>query len=219
MAPRRVLLADDHRMVLEGFRKLLEPEFNVVGMAEDGQQLLEAAEKLRPEVIVMDISMPILNGIECARQIHKSQSHIKLVFLTMHADQNYVTEAFRAGASAYLLKSSSASELPFAIREALKDRFYLTPQVARYSVSALVQPPSGPSGNDAGATGSPGLTPRQTEVLQLVAEGRSNKEIAALLRTSVKTVEFHKSRIMRKLDLHTTAELTRHAISLGIISA
>ena len=216
MSRARVLLADDHTLVLEGFRKLLEQEFELVGAVEDGKALLTAAEKLKPDIIVLDISMPLLNGIEAARHLKKSLPEAKLVVLTMHADQTYAVEAFRAGASAYLLKRSAASELVFALNEVLKGRVYVTPLIAKDMLSSFLDKGSKPRKQSIKA--SSGLSPRQREVLQLVAEGRSNKEVAAILNTSIKTVEFHKSRIMQKLDLHTTAELTRYAILHGIVS-
>lgn len=211
-----VLLADDHTLVLEGIRKLLEPHFDLVGTVEDGRALLEAAKRLKPDVVLADISMPLLNGIDAARQVRKILPGAKIVFLSMHADSSYVTEAFKAGGVGYLLKRSAASELVFAIEEVLKGRFYVTPAVAKdvlRDVFAEVEssrkepPPPGRS-----------LTPRQREVLQLVAEGKSIKEIASILDISIKTVEFHKSRIMEELDLHTTADLTKYAVAHGIVS-
>src|SRR5712692_1391555 len=182
----RVLLADDHTLLLEGIRLMLEPEFELVGSVEDGQQLLAAARTARPDVILLDISMPVLNGIDAAHQLRKMLPSAKLIFLTMHADPDYVTEAFRAGAAGYLLKRSAASELLTAIREVLKGHHYVSPLVARDALEMLVT-----STKPAGKL-SDRLTPRQREVLQLVAEGRSRKEIATALGISVKTVEFHK---------------------------
>jgi DNA-binding NarL/FixJ family response regulator len=207
----RVLLADDHTLVVEGFRKLLEPEFDVVGAVEDGRTLLDVAPRLQPDVILLDIAMPLLNGIDAARQLKKIVPHAKLIFVTMHADAAYVTEAFRAGGSGYLLKRSAATELLVAVREVLQGRFYVTPLVAK----ELVEPLTTMSRRTKGA--SAGLTPRQREVLQLIAEGRSNKEMAAILRVSVKAVEFHKSALARRLGIHTTAELTKYAIDHGLV--
>jgi DNA-binding NarL/FixJ family response regulator len=211
----RVLLADDHVLVLEGLKRLLAADFDLVAMAENGRELLEVAGKLMPDVVLMDISMPILNGVEAARQLKKMQPDVKIIFLTMHAEQPYVQEAFRAGASGYLLKRSAASELVQAIREVVRGRTYLTPLIAgefqhpfhERSAKSRRQPRSKPAG---------GLTKRQREVLQLVAEGRANKEIAGIMKISIKTVEFHKSGIMQTLGLHTTAELTRYALRHGI---
>jgi DNA-binding NarL/FixJ family response regulator len=201
----RVLLADDHTMVVEGLRRLLEPEFDLVGTVEDGRALVREAERLRPDVALVDIAMPQLNGLEAARKITAMNLGVKIVFLTMHADATYVSEAFRSGASGYLLKRSAASELPRAIRTVVEGKNYVAPSVT---------PEVSPSGVSWKQRGS--LTPRQREVLQLVAEGRAAKEIAAALRISVKTVEFHKSGIMQRLGIYSTAELTRYALDHGI---
>ncbi len=212
MTRPRILLADDHTLVLEGIHKILQDDFDVIGMVEDGRALVEAAQRLEPEVIILDISMPLLNGLEAARQITKLLPNSKLIFLTMHADPTYATEAFQAGASGFLLKRSAASELTQAIHAVLKNQYYVTPIIAKDLLSPLVQvsPQSPPKGVT--------LTPRQREVLQLVAEGKSTKEIATVLNISVKTVEFHKSHIMKELDLHTTAELTKYAMAHGLVS-
>jgi len=209
----RLLLADDHTLLLEGIRLMLEPEFELAGTVEDGRALLAAAQKLKPDVILLDISMPILNGIDAARRLRKLLPSAKLIFLTMHADPDYVTEAFRAGARGYLLKRAAASELVTAIREVLKGHHYVSPLVTRNALELLMESSKpGPKFSDR-------LTPRQREVLQLVAEGRSRKEIAALLNISVKTVEFHKARLTRELNLRTPADYTRYAIEHGIIPA
>lgn len=192
---------------------MLEPEFELVGSVEDGQALLTEAQQLRPDVILLDISMPLLNGIDAAGQLTKVLPSAKLIFVTQHSDADFVTEAFRAGAAGYLLKRAAASELLTAIREVLKGRHYVSPLVARDTLDALLAS-SKPRGN-----GSERLTPRQREVLQLVAEGRSRKDIAGILKISVKTVEFHKATLMRELGLHTPPDLTRYAIKLGLITA
>jgi len=212
MSRPRILLADDHTLVLEGLQKILTEAYDIVGTAEDGRELIETARRLDPEVIVMDISMPLLNGLEAARQIRKTMPHIKMIFLTMHADPTYATEAFQSGASGFLLKRSAATELVEAIRAVLNNNFYVTPLIAKDLLSPLYQtsPNTPPK--------SPQLTPRQREVLQLVAEGKTIKEIASMLNISIKTVEFHKSHIMKHLDLRTTAELTRYAISHKLVS-
>jgi len=209
----RVLLGDDHTIVLEGLRRILDPYCEIVGTAEDGRALVAAARELKPDVIVADISMPLLNGIEAARQIQKAGNSAKILILTMHPDATYATEAFRAGASGYVLKSSAASELVTAIQEVLKGRVYVTPLVAKDVLHTLLLAPTQPDtkGHD--------LTARQREVLQLVAEGKAAKEIAGILNVSPRTVEFHKYRIMEQLGLHTTAELTQYAIRHGIVSA
>ena len=216
MTRPRVLLADDHTLVLAGLGKLLEPHFDLVGTAEDGRATLEAAEELRPDVILLDISMPLLNGIDAARQLRKLVPEAKVLILSMHGDPLYVTEAFRAGCAGYLLKRSAASELVFAIEEVLKGRFYVTPGVVREVMQPVFEDCSG--SRKAPPKQGRELTPRQREVLQLVAEGKSIKEIAVILDISVKTVEFHKSRIMSELDLHTTADLTKFAVAHGIAS-
>ncbi|MBZ5496135.1 MAG: response regulator transcription factor [Acidobacteriia bacterium] len=215
MTRTSILLADDHTLVLEGLKKLLAPEFELVGMVKDGRALLAAAGKLMPDVVLLDISMPLLNGLEAARQLKKMLPDVQIVFLTMHSEKVYVTEAFRAGASGYLLKSSAASELVFAIREVVKGRFYVTPLVAKDVLCTLLDQPRRP--HPAARPGSAeNLTSRQREVLQLVAEGCANKEIAEIMKISIKTVEFHKSAIMQKLGLHGTAELTKYALKHGI---
>jgi DNA-binding NarL/FixJ family response regulator len=205
----RILLADDHRIVAEGLRSLLEPEFELIGIVEDGRALLAAAEKLRPDVIVADISMPLLNGIDAVRQIKKTHEEIKVVFLTMHPDVTYAASAFEAGASGYVLKHSASSELVMAIQSALRGKTYVTPFIAG---DLLQFHRERPNHRDELVR----LTPRQREVLQLFAEGRSAKEIAAILNISPRTVEFHKYRIMDDHGLKTTAELVQYAISHGL---
>ena len=207
----RILIADDHNLLLEGYRLMLEPEFELAGSVEDGQALLTEAQRLKPDIILLDISMPLLNGIDAARQLSKCLPAAKLIFVTMHADADYVTEAFRAGASGYLLKRAAASELLNAIRETLKGNRYVSPLVTRNSLDGWTATPVSKHSDD--------LTNRQREVLQLVAEGRSRKEIAAILNISVKTVEFHKAALTRELQLESTADFTRYAIEHGIITS
>jgi DNA-binding NarL/FixJ family response regulator len=209
----RLLLADDHTLLLEGIRLMLEPEFDLVGSVEDGQALLTAAKSLKPDVILLDISMPILNGIDAARRLRKILPSARLIFLTMHAGADYVAETFRAGAMGYLLKRAAASELIIAIRTVLEGHHYVSPLVTRSAVEVLI------SSSKPGGKFLDHLTPRQREVLQLVAEGRSRKEISGILNISVKTVEFHKGRLMHKLNLQTVADFTRYAIEHGIITA
>ena len=208
----RILLADDHNLLLEGYRLMLEPEFDLVGSVQDGQALLSAAQTLKPDIILLDISMPLLNGIDAARQLSKCLPSTKLIFVTMHADTDYVTEAFQAGASGYILKRAAASELLTAIREARKGNHYVSPLVTRDALEARMSPKPG-------SKHSSDLSHRQREVLQLVAEGRSRKEIAGILNISVKTVEFHKATLMRELWLETTADFTRYAIEHGMITS
>ena len=205
----RILLADDHRIVVEGLRGLLEPEFEIVGIVEDGRALLEAAEKLRPDVIVADISMPLLNGIDSVRQIKKTNEEIKVVFLTMHPDVTYAASAFEAGASGYVLKHSAPSELVTAIHSALRGKTYVTPLLAGELMQFYKERPE--KRNELGK-----LTRRQSEVLQLLAEGRTAKEISAILKISPRTVEFHKYRIMADLGITNVAELVQYAIRHGI---
>jgi DNA-binding NarL/FixJ family response regulator len=208
----RVLMADDHSLILAGLRKLVEEECEVVGEVEDGRTLIEEAQRLKPDLILLDISMPLLNGLEAARQLRKLVPDSRLIFLTMHASPTYATEAFQAGASGYLLKRSAASELSQAIKFVLQGKHYVTPLITKDVLDLVFKPSTG----EKGEAKSTALTPRQREVLQLVAEGRGTKEIATILSVSVKTVEFHKSRIMQQLDLHTTADLTKYAITHGI---
>jgi len=208
----RLLLADDHTLLLEGIRLMLEPEFELVGSVEDGLSLLTAAKTLKPDIILLDISMPGLNGIDAAHRLRKLLPSAKLIFLTMHADSDYVAEAFRAGAMGYLLKRAAASELRTAVREVIKGHHYVSPLVARNALDLLI------SSARPGGKPSDRLTPRQREVLQLVAEGRSRKEIASILDISVKTVEFHKATIARELNLRTVADFTRYAIEHRIIA-
>jgi DNA-binding NarL/FixJ family response regulator len=212
MKTLRVLLADDHRLVAEGIRSLLEPHFEVVGIVPDGRELLLAARTLEPDVVVLDISMPFLNGIEAARQLRASNCAAKVVFLTMHHDATYAVRALEAGASGFVLKHSAASELITAIREALSGGTYITPRIASGVLDSLRH------GGTSSALLSDELTPRQREVLQLVSEGRSAKEIAAVLGISRRTAEFHKARIMEAIGAESTAELIQYAIRTGMIS-
>ena len=212
MKKPRVLLADDHQIVLEGLKSLLAGEFDVVGSVQDGRALVDQAATLRPDVIVADISMPRLNGIEAARQIKKTDQNIKIVFLTMHPDATYASNAFEAGASGFVLKHSAPSELITAIHEAMKGQTYVTPLIA----GDLIRTYQG--------GGSPEkelfrkISPRQQEILQLLADGKSAKEIASILDLSTRTVEFHKYRMMQQLDIKTSAQLVQYAVRHGIIS-
>jgi DNA-binding NarL/FixJ family response regulator len=208
-----VLLADDHALVLEGLRKILEPDFDVVGVVEDGRALVRIAPQLKPDIILADITMPLLNGVEAARQIMKSDPNAKIIMLTMHPDPTYATEALEAGCLGYVLKHSAAAELVTAIQEVLKGRIYVTPRIAGEVADALRQ------GLLQRQKSVAHLTPRQREVLQLVAEGKSLKEIADILHVSKRTAEFHKYRIKDELGLRTNADFTQYAIKHGIISA
>ena len=212
MGRPRLLLADDHAMVVEGLRRLLQPEFDFVGAVGDGWALLEAAERLKPDVIVVDVSMPLLNGIEAVRRLKKVKSGPKVIFLSMHGNVEVATEALRAGASGYVLKHSAAETLSHAIWEALEGRLYVSPRIARDVMAAVME---SSQRKDKLAVQ---LTQREREVLQLVAEGRTIRGISAILEVAVRTVVFHKSNIMDKLGLRTTADLTQYAIKSGVIS-
>ena len=207
----RILLADDHRMVAEGLRSLIEPEFELVGIVEDGHALIAAAEKLHPDVIVTDITMPHMNGIEALRQIRKTDQDIKFIFLTMHPDVKYAVNAFEAGALGYVLKHSAPSELSAAIRSALKGKIYVTSLLAGEFIEGRKK------GSRERYEESAYLTRRQREVLQLLAEGRSAKEIASLLNISTRTAEYHKYQMMKDLGMKTVADLVRYAVKHGII--
>ncbi len=210
MSRARIVLADDHQVVMEGLRRCLEPEFEVVGTASNGRELLDRASDLRPDAVVVDISMPLLNGIEAATQLRKSGSKAKLVFLTMHPDVLYAARAFQAGASGYCLKHAAASELVTAVREALAGRTYITPIIARQLMQYYQD------GGSRRPDPVQKLSPRRREILQLLAEGRSAKQIAALLALSARTVEYHKYRMMKELGAATTADLIQFAVKQGI---
>ena len=212
MSNPRVLIADDHRILAEGVRSLVEPEFEVVGIVDDGRELVEAAKQLQPDVIVADISMPSLNGIEAAVQLRDSGVTSKIVFLTQHREVAYARRAIEAGAAGFVLKHSVATELVTAIREALLGQTYITPMIAGELLDSYRT-------NDSGEDDSMHrLTPRQREVLQLIAEGHSAKQIAELLKISTRTAEAHKANILKALGLQNTAELVQYAIRNGIIS-
>jgi len=207
-----VLLADDHRIVAEGLRSLIEPEFELVGIVEDGRALLEAAEKLRPDVIVADISMPLMNGIEAVRRIRKTNRDVKVIFLTMHPDVTYAVSALEAGALGYVLKHSAPSELSVAIRSALRGKTYVTPLLAGEFIEGRKK------GSQERREEPAYLTRRQREVLQLLAEGQSVKEIASLLNVSTRTAEYHKYQMMKDLGMKSVADLVRYAVKHGIVS-
>jgi len=212
MTRAKILLADDHRIVAEGLRGLLEPDFELVGIVEDGRAMLEAVDKLKPDVVVADVSMPLLNGIEAVRQLKKKNKNIRVVMLTMHLDVTYAASAFEAGASGYVLKHSAPSELITAINSALKGRTYITPLLAGELLQFHKQKPLGESGALAQ------LTSRQRQVLQLLAEGRCVKEVASVLNISTRTVEFHKYSMMESLGLKSSAELVRFAVKHGLVA-
>jgi DNA-binding NarL/FixJ family response regulator len=207
MARPRILLADDHQMLLDAFKVMLEPEFDVVGAVTNGRALLEEFARLVPDVVVVDVAMPLLNGLDAGRQIKAQRRSVKLIFLTMNPDPDLAGEAFRLGASGYVLKLSAARELKQAIQEALSGRSYLTPLITKDVVGNLIDRPARMRE----------LTGRQREVLQLLAEGKSMKEAAAILDLTPRTVAFHKYRMMEQLHLKTTAELVKFAVRRGIV--
>jgi DNA-binding NarL/FixJ family response regulator len=210
----RLLLVDDHELFLDGLRKLLETDFDLVDAVGDGRAAVATFERLSPDLVLLDIGLPLLNGIEAARQVKRIAPEATILFVTMQTDRIYVEEAFRAGAAGYVLKQAAARELVEAIQEVLAGRFYLSPLIAQKLGTNPLDLFTKPSEHFGGQ-----LTPRQREVLQLVAEGKSMKEIATILAISVRTVEFHKNGIMQELGFRTTAELTRYAIEQGIIAA
>lgn len=210
MSRPRVLLADDHRMVAEGLKALLPDEFDLVGVVEDGRAMIEAAEKLRPDVIVADITMPNLNGFEALARLRKSHPSIKVIFLTMHQNAAYARRALEAGASAFVVKHAAPEELVLAVHAALNGKIFITPSLTRQVVEEAE------SGARAENEGAKSLTPRQREILQLLAEGRSAKEIASDLAISARTVEFHKYQMMEMNGLRSSAELIHFAIKHGI---
>ena len=211
MARPRILLGDDHDLIIEGLRSLLIKEFDVVGVASNGRELVAETERLKPDAVLIDVSMPVLNGMEAARQIKIACPGVKLLFVTQKADREYVQAAFRIGASGYILKQSAAGELIPALREVLLGHYYIAPSLRKGISEGLAHTQRNPTELFGGA-----LTTRQREVLQLVAEGKANKEIAGVLNVSIKTVDYHKARIMDELGLRTTAELTRYAIEHGM---
>jgi DNA-binding NarL/FixJ family response regulator len=208
----RLLLADDHDIVIAGLRLVLDqPDFQIVGAVKDGRALVEAARELLPDAVITDVTMPLLNGIDAARQLRTLDPVVKIIFLSMHSEIAYALEALSLGGCGYVLKSSGADELPLAIREVLEGRTYVAPAIADLVRRAIE------ARSRENRRGVQRLTSRQREVLQLLAEGRPVKEIAFALHVSPKTVEFHKYRIMEELGAHSVAELVRAAMTLGIV--
>jgi DNA-binding NarL/FixJ family response regulator len=206
----RILIADDHALVAEAFQRLLAMEFDVIATVHDGRSLIHAASTLRPDVILVDIGMPLLNGLHAAERIKRALPALKVVYVTINQDPEIITEAFRRGASGYLLKTSAASELAKAIHCAVQGGRYLSPVLAASVPELLAELDEPPSSRDK-------LTDRQVEVLQLLAEGRSMKEAAAVLNLATRTVAFHKYRIMDTLRLHNDAEVVRYAMREHIV--
>jgi len=216
MKPITVLLAEDHMVVRQGLRKLLEAEddLEVVGEAETGREAVEMTRKLRPAVVVMDIAMPLLNGLEASRQILKQASGTKVLILSAHSDDAYVEKALEFGAKGFLLKQTSAHVLSRAIREVQKGNFFFTPSIAKRLAES-----KRPAASNSAKKKVAQLSSREVEALQLIAEGKANKQIAAELGISIKTVEKHRQRLMQKLGIHDTAGLTRYAIAVGVIES
>ena len=212
MTKPRILLADDHKIVTEGLRGLLSQDFHLVGLAADGRELLAKAKELSPDVIVVDISMPLLNGIDAVRMLREQGSTAKVVFLTMHSDATYLTRALDAGASGYVLKHAASDELITAIQHALRGQTFISPQLRNAPVEELLDE------TRRRLKPSIELTPRQREILQLLAEGKSAKEIGAILNISSRTVETHKYKMMDDLGVTTSAQLVQHAIRHGLVS-
>jgi len=203
----RILLADDHKMFAQGLQGLLHEEFDLVGTVVDGQALIEAAEILKPDVVVVDISMPVLNGLDAVRRLQAKGNTAKIIFLTMHADDRLLSEAFNCGGSGYVLKQSAGEDLIFAIKQVLLGNRYITPLIASEWAHDLAQVDSSHKLT---------LTPRQREVLQLIIEGCTMKEIATKLGISTRTAESHKYEMMHGLGVETTAELIQYALKLGL---
>lgn len=213
-----IILAEDHTLVAEGIAKLLKDEFELIASVSNGRDLVEQVRQNPPEVVLVDLSLPILTGLEATRQIRKIFPSIPVIVLTMHAEPVFVEDAISAGASGYLIKDSAPSELICAIKEVLSGNTYISPKVTIESVEGSSPPLPHQDKTDSPPPPVVNLTQRQREILQLIAEGRSNKEIAAILNLALKTVEFHKTRIMRILHVHSTPELTKFAISQRIIT-
>jgi len=211
MSRARVLLADDHRIIVEGLQRLLTPEFDIVGTVGDGRALVTQAAVLQPDVIIVDISLPLLNGIEAVRQITRAEPLARIVVLTMHPEVMYALRAFDAGALGYVVKHSASVELIAAIEAALQGEMYVSPRIAKALFQVYRE--GGQRQQDAADM----LSPRQREVLQLLAEGATAKEVAAQLHISPRTVEYHKYRVMAVLDLKTSADLVQYAVKTGIV--
>jgi DNA-binding NarL/FixJ family response regulator len=207
----RVLLGDDHVLILDGLRSALQSQYEIVGVAKDGRALVQESERLKPDLVIIDISMPLLNGFEAAKQIKKGLPQTKLIFLSQHLNPAYLKQALRLGASGYVLKSGATEELQQAIATVQRGKTYITPAFGEDVIAGLWNREGELSEQ------TEGLTDRQREILQLIVEGRGNKEIADVIHVSVKTVEFHRARIMAKLGVKSVAELTKVALQQGLI--
>jgi DNA-binding NarL/FixJ family response regulator len=209
----RVVIGEDHQLVLEGIRRIIESECQIVASSDNGRDLPSIVDEADPDIVLLDIALPLLNGIEVARQIHQQHPRVKIICVTMQANQDYIREAFETGVCGYVLKQAAATELLTAIREVQQGRFFISSLIRERFLGNNVPVDNNP------AKLFSALTPRQREVLQLVAEGKSAKEIGALLFISVKTVEFHKKHLMEQLNLRSTAELIRYAVEHGWVSS
>jgi DNA-binding NarL/FixJ family response regulator len=207
----KVLVADDHAIVREGFRALLERNgFDVSAEAVNGQEAVRLADEIRPDIAVLDVSMPILNGLDAGREIQRTHKNTHVVLLTMHAEDHLMAAALRAGIRAYVLKSQATEDLVLAMRAVVKRQVYLSPGISKFAVDAYINGETAPADP---------LAPRERQVLQLVAEGKTSKEIASVLGLGTKTAESYRARVMRKLDIHDTAGLVRYAIRHGMVEA
>ena len=212
MSKAKILLADDHSLILEGIRKLIESQYEIVGVVDNGDALVRLAARTKPDLVLLDVSMPILNGIDAAREIKRLHPRVKLVFISMHSNAIYVRKALEVGASGYVLKAGASEELLTAIDQACHGRTYFSPDLGADEIRSITRE----SRSDLQPVLE--LTNRQRQILQLIAEGRQNKEIAHLLFVSVRTVEFHRARLMSRLGARSVAELTRLAIQEGLIA-
>ncbi len=212
MSKPRILIAEDHTLVAEAFQKLLESQYEVLGIVADGYALISETKRLRPDILIVDMAMPLLNGLDAGREVKRSLPHVKVIFVTMNEDRELAAEALSSGASGYLLKTSASSELLRAVQEVLRGRSYITPRVSEQLLGDFIR--------DAGREPHPRhLTVRQRQVLQLLAEGRSMKEAADILRITPRTIAFHKYRTMEEFDIKSNAELIRFAIREGLLKA
>lgn len=210
MSKPRILLADDHMLILDGLRHLLERHYDLVGTVQDGHSVVDAARQFQPDLVLLDVAMPVLNGLQAGRRLREQMPNVKLLYVSMYGDTPYVEEALRIGASGYVLKRSGWEELSRAIEAVLAGKHYVSPQLSAALQQPAVQPPAAPDGS------MRSLTERQRQILRLVAAGYTAKEIGRMLHITSKTVEFHKGRMMRQLQLQSTVELARYALTHGL---